>query len=98
MPCVLLLLQVEETADVTLGGVVLPEAAKERPLSGVVVRTGPGKYDKDRWGWQGEGETWWWWAGVMCSGVWYGSSVHRGACTCGSLVTAAAALTATRIC
>ncbi len=39
--------QVEEAADVTVGGVVLPEAAKERPLSGVVVAVGPGKYDKD---------------------------------------------------
>eukprot|EP00775_Hariotina_reticulata_P003862 gene3862-4119_t len=41
------LVEVEETADVTIGGVVLPDSAKERPLSGTVVRAGPGKYDKD---------------------------------------------------
>ncbi len=35
----------EETADVTIGGVMLPESAKERPLSGEVVTVGPGKYD-----------------------------------------------------
>lgn len=40
-------LQVEETADVTVGGVVLPETAKERPVSGVVVSVGPGKYDAE---------------------------------------------------
>ncbi|KAF8065437.1 hypothetical protein HT031_003038 [Scenedesmus sp. PABB004] len=41
------LIRVEETADVTIGGVVLPDSAKERPLSGTVVRAGPGKYDAD---------------------------------------------------
>ncbi|MEW5309153.1 MAG: hypothetical protein WDW38_001059 [Sanguina aurantia] len=41
------LILVEEVADVTMGGVILPESAKERPLIGTVVRTGPGKYDKD---------------------------------------------------
>ncbi|GFR46910.1 hypothetical protein Agub_g8557 [Astrephomene gubernaculifera] len=41
------LLRVEEVADVTLGGVILPDSAKERPLSGTVVRVGPGKYDKE---------------------------------------------------
>ena len=41
------LVEVEESADVTVGGVVLPEDAKERPVSGRVVRVGPGKYDKD---------------------------------------------------
>lgn len=41
------LIQVEEVADVTLGGVVLPETAKERPLSGIVKTVGPGKYDPD---------------------------------------------------
>ncbi|GIM17206.1 hypothetical protein Vretimale_19723 [Volvox reticuliferus] len=40
------LVRVEEVSDVTLGGVILPDSAKERPLSGTVVRTGPGKYDK----------------------------------------------------
>uniref|UniRef100_A0A7S0RR56 20 kDa chaperonin, chloroplastic n=1 Tax=Chlamydomonas leiostraca TaxID=1034604 RepID=A0A7S0RR56_9CHLO len=41
------LIKVEETADVTIGGVLLPETAKERPLSGTVVSTGPGKYDAE---------------------------------------------------
>lgn len=41
------LVKVEEAADVTIGGVVLPDSAKERPLSGTVVRTGPGKYDPE---------------------------------------------------
>lgn len=31
----------------TSGGVVLPESAKEKPLSGIVIRTGPGKRKKD---------------------------------------------------
>eukprot|EP00955_Chlamydomonas_euryale_P038220 351032-Chlamydomonas_euryale.AAC.1 len=44
------LLQVEDTADVTVGGVILPEAAKERPLLGTVVRTGPGRWDRDNKG------------------------------------------------
>lgn len=39
--------QVQETADVTLGGVILPETAKARPLSGEVVRVGPGKQQED---------------------------------------------------
>lgn len=41
------LVAVEDVADVTIGGVVLPESAKERPLIGTIVRTGPGKFDKD---------------------------------------------------
>lgn len=41
------LVKVEDAADVTIGGVMLPDSAKERPLSGTVVRTGPGRYDKD---------------------------------------------------
>lgn len=41
------LVKVEETADVTVGGVVLPDTAKERPLSGTIVTVGPGRYDKD---------------------------------------------------
>ncbi|KAF5832968.1 chaperonin 10 kd subunit-domain-containing protein [Dunaliella salina] len=39
------LVKVYDTADVTVGGVMLPESAKERPLSGEVVTTGPGRYD-----------------------------------------------------
>ena len=32
-----------EAEDVTAGGIVLPDAAKEKPLMGKVVATGPGK-------------------------------------------------------
>lgn len=41
------LLKVQEQADVSAGGVLLPSSAKERPISGRVIRTGPGKLDKD---------------------------------------------------
>jgi chaperonin GroES len=41
------LLRVQESASVTAGGVVLPESAKERPMAGEVVRTGPGKWDEE---------------------------------------------------
>jgi chaperonin GroES len=41
------LLRVQEAASVTAGGVVLPDSAKERPMAGEVVRTGPGKWDED---------------------------------------------------
>ena len=41
------LLRVQESASVTAGGVVLPETARERPIAGVVVRTGPGKVDDE---------------------------------------------------
>lgn len=40
------LVAVQETADVTIGGVLLPDSAKERPLSGTVVRVGPGRWDQ----------------------------------------------------
>ncbi|KAG1677546.1 hypothetical protein FOA52_014444 [Chlamydomonas sp. UWO 241] len=41
------LIKVEDTADVTVGGVILPEAAKERPLIGTIVACGPGRWDKE---------------------------------------------------
>lgn len=41
------LVKVEEQGEVTMGGVILPDSAKERPVSGTVVRTGPGKLDDD---------------------------------------------------
>lgn len=41
------LIKVEETADVSSGGVFLPESAKERPMAGSVVRTGPGRMEED---------------------------------------------------
>lgn len=39
--------QVQEVADVSAGGVFLPDSAKERPMAGTVVRTGPGKMQED---------------------------------------------------
>lgn len=42
-----LIAQVQESAEVSSGGVFLPESAKERPMAGVVVRTGPGKMEED---------------------------------------------------
>lgn len=41
------LLKISEQNEVTMGGVILPDAAKEKPLSGTVVRCGPGRIDKD---------------------------------------------------
>ncbi|DBA77483.1 TPA: hypothetical protein ACH3X1_009306 [Trebouxia sp. C0004] len=41
------LLKVQEETSVTAGGLMLPESARERPMSGSVVRVGPGKRDKD---------------------------------------------------
>lgn len=41
------LLRITEQSDVTMGGVILPEASKEKPLSGTVVRCGPGKLGDD---------------------------------------------------
>ena len=37
------LLRVKEQGELTMGGVILPDSAKERPVSGIVVRCGPGK-------------------------------------------------------
>jgi chaperonin GroES len=39
--------QVKEAAELTLGGIMLPEAAREKPIAGTVVRVGPGKREKD---------------------------------------------------
>lgn len=41
------LVKVQEQGEVSLGGVILPDSAKERPLSGTVIRCGPGKTGKD---------------------------------------------------
>ncbi|DBA68229.1 TPA: hypothetical protein ACH3X2_013846 [Trebouxia sp. C0005] len=41
------LIKVQEETSVTAGGLMLPESARERPMSGSVVRVGPGKRDKD---------------------------------------------------
>jgi len=37
------LIKIEEAVNVTSGGLVIPNAGKERPMCGEVVRTGPGK-------------------------------------------------------
>ena len=39
--------QVKEAAEQSLGGIMLPEAAREKPIAGTVVRVGPGKREKD---------------------------------------------------
>lgn len=41
------LLLVQKAEEQTAGGVLLPEAAKEQPVVGTVVRVGPGKKDED---------------------------------------------------
>jgi chaperonin GroES len=41
------LVKIQEQGEVTMGGVVLPDSAKERPMSGTVVRTGAGATDED---------------------------------------------------
>ncbi|GMH33619.1 hypothetical protein BSKO_01453 [Bryopsis sp. KO-2023] len=42
-----ILVKIDPTGEVTSGGVVIPDSAKEKPLSGTVVRTGPGKKNKE---------------------------------------------------
>ena len=39
--------QIQESADITAGGVVLPITAREKPVAGTVVRAGPGKRKED---------------------------------------------------
>lgn len=36
-----------EQEEITAGGIVLPETAKEKPQKGVVISTGPGDRDED---------------------------------------------------
>ena len=36
-----------EEEDVTTGGIVLPESAKEKPQRGEILATGPGERDED---------------------------------------------------
>ena len=40
-------MQIQDAAEQTLGGIMLPEAAREKPIAGTVVRVGPGKREKD---------------------------------------------------
>jgi hypothetical protein len=39
--------QIFDASDVTVGGVFLPDSAKEKPIGGEVVSVGPGKREKD---------------------------------------------------
>ena len=41
------LIQPLEAADITAGGIILPDTAKEKPQRGKVVATGPGKLLKN---------------------------------------------------
>lgn len=41
------LVKVAAQNDVTVGGLMLPESAREKPLSGEVVRVGPGPLEDD---------------------------------------------------
>ena len=36
----------EDEEDVTKGGIIIPDTAKEKPLKGTVVAVGPGKKDE----------------------------------------------------
>jgi len=39
--------QIRDAESVTVGGIMLPDSAKEKPIAGTVVRAGPGKREKD---------------------------------------------------
>ena len=39
--------QIQDASEVTMGGIMLPEAAREKPIAGTVVAVGPGKREKD---------------------------------------------------
>jgi chaperonin GroES len=41
------LIKVDETMEVTTGGLVLPDSAREKPMSGQVMSVGPGKMEED---------------------------------------------------
>lgn len=40
-------MQVQQSADVSVGGIMLPDSAREKPIAGRIVRVGPGKREKD---------------------------------------------------
>ena len=42
-----IMVEVLEAKDVTKGGIVLPDTAKEKPQQGSVVAVGPGRFEKD---------------------------------------------------
>lgn len=41
------LVKIDPTTNVSSGGLMLPDSAQEKPVSGTVVRTGPGKRQED---------------------------------------------------
>lgn len=40
------IVQPAASADKTAGGIIIPDTAKEKPLTGVVIAAGPGKKDE----------------------------------------------------
>lgn len=42
-----ILVKVKEQGELTMGGVILPDSAREKPMVGTVVRCGPGKQGDD---------------------------------------------------
>ena len=42
-----IVIQSMEAEDVTKGGIILPDTAKEKPVEGTIVATGPGKISDD---------------------------------------------------
>jgi len=42
-----IVVQAMEAEDVTKGGIILPDTAKEKPVEGTIVATGPGKISED---------------------------------------------------
>jgi chaperonin GroES len=43
-----MVIEPKEQEDITAGGIVLPETAKEKPQEGTVLAVGPGDRDEDR--------------------------------------------------
>lgn len=41
------LVKIDPVTNVSSGGLMLPESAQQKPVSGTVVRTGPGKREED---------------------------------------------------
>jgi chaperonin GroES len=41
------LIEPSAVEDKTLGGIIIPNTAKEKPQKGIVIAVGPGKSDKD---------------------------------------------------
>lgn len=39
--------RLENNTEKTVGGIIIPDTAKEKPQEGEVIAVGPGKFDKD---------------------------------------------------